>query len=218
MLGSSSMLCALCCTGEGKWMADTSVDPAGTLHASFLVFHLSAAALLGMQVLIQVAAAIIALYGVLLLAFRPRLSSKEHPLVSGFIPWVGAGLRFMKDPRKFLWATAAKHPAGFTMHAGGKLLTFFNSPEGIAYFYKVRRRMARVSDVLHVAATDPFCSRAAMLPWLQAPSDELSFYDGVKEFFAGVFPIGQEGPETDNLPFIAIKKYLVPHFGKYVSP
>ncbi|XP_053118949.1 7-alpha-hydroxycholest-4-en-3-one 12-alpha-hydroxylase-like [Hemicordylus capensis] len=60
-------------------------------------------------------------------AFRKR-RPKEPPLDKGFIPWLGYGINFKKNPAEFLERMQRKHGDIFTVLVGGNYLHFVMDP------------------------------------------------------------------------------------------
>jgi hypothetical protein len=79
---------------------------------------------------------LVLLFAVLHVALRPKLCDGEAPAVSGWLPWVGAGVSMTQRPRQFYPELYAKHKNGCTLLAGGQAFCLLTSPAGVNAFYK----------------------------------------------------------------------------------
>ncbi|XP_042331350.1 5-beta-cholestane-3-alpha,7-alpha-diol 12-alpha-hydroxylase-like [Sceloporus undulatus] len=68
-------------------------------------------------------------------AFRKR-KAKEPPLDKGFIPWLGYGINFKKNPVEFLERMKKKHGDVFTVLVGGNYLHFVMDPHAYSRIIK----------------------------------------------------------------------------------
>ncbi|XP_061442899.1 7-alpha-hydroxycholest-4-en-3-one 12-alpha-hydroxylase-like [Rhineura floridana] len=68
-------------------------------------------------------------------AFRKR-KPKEPPLDKGFIPWLGHGIAFKKNPVEFLQAMRKKHGDIFTFLVGGNYMHFVADPDSYEQILK----------------------------------------------------------------------------------
>ncbi|XP_023575034.1 24-hydroxycholesterol 7-alpha-hydroxylase isoform X2 [Octodon degus] len=102
-----------------------------------------------------VAALAALLAGVALLLVLRRRGSRRPPCTAGWIPWVGAGLRFGKAPLEFIEQARAQYGPVFTIFAMGKRMTFVTEEEGINVFLKskeVNFELAVQNPVYHTAS------------------------------------------------------------------
>ncbi|EHB10898.1 24-hydroxycholesterol 7-alpha-hydroxylase [Heterocephalus glaber] len=76
------------------------------------------------------------LTGVVLLVVLRRRGPRRPPCAAGWIPWVGAGLRFGKAPLEFIEQARAQYGPIFTIFAMGNRMTFVTEEEGIDVFLK----------------------------------------------------------------------------------
>ncbi|XP_063094846.1 24-hydroxycholesterol 7-alpha-hydroxylase isoform X1 [Cavia porcellus] len=102
-----------------------------------------------------VAAVAALLAGVALLVVLRRRGSRRPPCATGWIPWVGAGLRFGKAPLEFIEQARARYGPVFTIFAMGNRMTFVTEEEGINVFLKskeVNFELAVQNPVYHTAS------------------------------------------------------------------
>ena len=70
----------------------------------------------------------------------------QPPLVKGNIPFIGAGLDFVKNPKKFLNEQRKIHGDVFLLHAFGVKLFFVFSKKGLIEFYKIAEQDASFTE------------------------------------------------------------------------
>jgi cytochrome P450 len=70
----------------------------------------------------------------------------EPPRVHGTIPYVGAGVAFLKNPTAFLETARARHGDTFLLQTFGFDLLFVFSPEGVRSLYKLPEAQASFTE------------------------------------------------------------------------
>ncbi|XP_059034142.1 24-hydroxycholesterol 7-alpha-hydroxylase isoform X1 [Mustela lutreola] len=79
---------------------------------------------------------IIILGCIALLLFLQRKNFRGPPCIRGWIPWIGAGFEFGKDPLEFIEKARIKYGPVFTVFVMGTRMTFVTEEEGINVFLK----------------------------------------------------------------------------------
>ncbi|XP_043820577.1 24-hydroxycholesterol 7-alpha-hydroxylase isoform X2 [Dromiciops gliroides] len=68
--------------------------------------------------------------------FHQQRNLHRPPCISGWIPWIGAGLKFGKAPLEFIEQARIKYGPVFTIFALGNRITFVTEEEGFDIFFK----------------------------------------------------------------------------------
>lgn len=71
----------------------------------------------------------------LILLYYTPIRKKNAPPLIGYIPFIGCGSQFYKDPVTFLQQCKQKYGDVFTLYMGGRYMTFLTDPNELQIFF-----------------------------------------------------------------------------------
>eukprot|EP00117_Sycon_ciliatum_P048356 scpid65450/ scgid34438/ 24-hydroxycholesterol 7-alpha-hydroxylase; Cytochrome P450 39A1; Oxysterol 7-alpha-hydroxylase len=92
------------------------------------------------------AVALVAIYCYVYIFRRSQADVPGVPRISGLLPWVGCGLRFVGNPRKFLEDVRKQHGDNFILEMFGTDMFFTFSAKGLEALYKIREADASFTE------------------------------------------------------------------------
>lgn len=95
---------------------------------------------------------------------RPR-AEEFPPVVSSFLPYIGTGIQYVRNPAGFL-ASSNQYGPVFKMSIGGRHLTVISSPDGIAAILRDQHNIFK-SDSIQIELTQAIAGPRENVPRLQ---------------------------------------------------
>ncbi|KIN93477.1 hypothetical protein M404DRAFT_1008919 [Pisolithus tinctorius Marx 270] len=117
------------------------------------------------DMLVVLASAFIALVFVSSHFRRPR-AGEYPPVVPSFLPYIGTGIQYVRNPSEFLGSCLNEYGPVFKMLIGGRQLTVISSPDGIAAILRDQHNIFK-SDSIQIELTQAIAGLQENLPRLQ---------------------------------------------------